>query len=149
MNLEELCLKLSSFETQNERFAFAEKFGKALGSGAGRFVYLIDGYVVKLLCHESERFQQQNDVAAMKLGGNIYIPQLFAYDARGFDFLIMEYLEEVSQTELPPASDIFELCKYISYHCGTSMYMLGMELHETYHWGRSKDGHLKALDFGC
>lgn len=152
MKLDELCSKLAALSSKaRERYAI-QAADEMLGCGLGRDVYGVGDFAVKLLNNPDERFQQESDVAVMKLfAGSKYIPQLYAYDARNFEFLVMERLTPLKDdSEIPSKRKVEKLCRPILEAIPTLDSVLFLELYERpEHWGYSKDGNLKALDFGC
>ena len=150
-NVDELCSGLAARPNPKAKQDFLRlSEAKFLGSGCGRKAFLVCGCVVKLLINSksSEVIQQKRDVYAMKMSGHKYIPQLIAYDAKDFQFLVMEYLEPVSKSEVPSAPKVMELCHHL--RKGLHRYgCLDLELQRTEHWGRNASGQIKAVDFGC
>jgi len=151
VTLNELCSKLAALDPKARKRYIADVSDENLGHGNARQVYGVGDFAVKLLENPHERFQQENDVAVMKFfADRRYIPQLYAYDATDFEFLIMERLSPLKEILEIPAKREIESLYYSMFR---EVPMLGrvliLELERQEHWGYSKDGSLKALDFGC
>lgn len=149
--LDELCSKLAALDSKARERYVVWVADEMLGCGIGRDVYAVGDFAVKLLENPHERFQQESDVAVMKFfAGSEYIPQLYAYDARDFEFLIMERLTPLKDdSEIPSKRKVESLCRPMLEAIPMLSTVLILELYERpEHWGYSKDGNLKALDFG-
>lgn len=153
VTLDELYSEIAALSLKARERYIIRVADEMLGSGIARNVYAVGNFAVKLLKNPNERFQQQNDVAVMKtFAGSEYIPQLYAYDGEGFEFLVMERLLELEdKSKIPSFEAISKLCNSMFKKIPTlDVSSLIHELRgRPEHWGYSKGGSLKALDFGC